>query len=99
MQRGEAESGKEERSIKVPRTFWSKAYLKEEDVGVYRLYRDILIEGKDPRSGEAVREKFGKPIPVGKYLREAKQGEEQFVKIKTFHPIENRPLELVETDL
>lgn len=88
----------EEKKVKVPRTFWSKAYLKEEDKGTYQLYRDILVEGKDSRTGQPVREKLGKPIPVGAPLREARKGEEARVLVRTFHPTEMRPLELVEVD-
>lgn len=89
------EAGKE---AKIPRTWWSKAYLKEEDLGIYRLYRDILVEGRDSKSGQTFKEKFGKPIPVGAPLREAKKGEELSVKVRTFHPTENRLMELVEMD-
>lgn len=91
-------SKEERKEVKVPRTWWSKAYLKEEDLGIYRLYRDVLVEGKDSSSGQPVREKIGKPIPIGAPLREAKKGEEMNVKIRTFHPTENRPMELVEID-
>jgi hypothetical protein len=82
---------------KVPRTFWSKAYLKEEDPGTFQLYRDVLVEGKDS-SGAAVREKIGKPIPVGRPLREIQKGEEARVIVRSFHPIDQRPIELVEVD-
>ena len=88
----------EAKRIGIPRTFWSKAYLKEEDMGVYRLYRDILVEGKDSSSGEQVKEKMGKPIPVGKPLREAKKGEEALVKVRTFSMRENKQIDLVEMD-
>lgn len=88
----------EEKKVKIPRTFWSKAYLREEDPGTYQLYRDMLVEGKDPKSGQPVREKIGRPIPVGKPLREARKGEEALVRVRSYHPKSQRPLELVEVD-
>jgi len=82
---------------KVPKTFWSKAYLVEEEKNTYILYRDFLVEGKGS-DGNAVREKIGKPVPVGKPLREAIKGEEQRVVVRTFHPTESRLMELVEIE-
>lgn len=85
----------EKKKVKVPRTFWSKAYLLEEDTNTFRLYRDMLVEGKDS-SGKAAREKIGKPIPVGKPLREAEKGEEKSIVVRTFHPTTMKEINLVE---
>ena len=82
--------------VNIPRTFWSKAYLKELDLGVFGLFRDWLVEGTDPKTGEKFKEKMGKPVGPIKVLREAKQGEEKEVVLRTFHPTENRPIDLVE---
>lgn len=82
---------------KVPRTFLSKAWLKEEEPGVYQLYSNMLVEGHD-QSGQKVREKIGKPIPRGRPLREASKGEEARVVVRTFHPSEGRPMDLVEIE-
>jgi len=88
----------EKPATKIPRTFMSKAWLKEEEPGVYQLYNNLLVEGTDPKTGEKVKEKVGKPFPRGRPLREAKKGEEAKVVVRTFHPTEMRPMELVEVD-
>lgn len=83
---------------KIPRTFLSKAWLKEEETGVYQLYCNMLVEGTDPKTGEKMKEKIGKPFPRGRPLREARKGEEVRVVVRTFHPTEQRPIELVEIE-
>lgn len=87
----------EEKKI-IPKTFLSKAWLKEEEPGVYRLYSNMLVEGTDPQTGEKFKEKIGKPFPRGKFLREALKGEEARVVVRTFHPTEHREISLVEIE-
>lgn len=79
---------------KVPRTFMGKAYLQELERDLYGLFRNIEVEeiGKD---GKPVREKLKAIGPI-RLLREARKGEETQVVLRTFHPTENRPLDLVE---
>ena len=85
----------EKPTAKIPRTFWSKAYLREVEKGSYQLYRDMLVEGKGS-DGQPVREKIGRPIPVGKVLREKQKGEEASVIVRSYDERTGRLLELVE---
>lgn len=82
----------------IPRTFLSKAWLKEEEPGVYQLYNNLLVEGTDPKTGEKVKEKIGKAFPRGRPLREAQKGEESRVVVRTIHPSDMRELSLVEIE-
>lgn len=88
----------EKKKVKIPPTFWSKAYLVEEDPGTFILYRDMLVEGVDRKTQEKVREKVGRPIPVGKPLRRAAEGEEMRVVVRTVHPKSGEPIDLVEIE-
>lgn len=54
---------------KLPRTFATKALLKEIEKGVFELYRDVVIEEN------GVREKHGESIHIS-FLREATKDEE-----------------------
>lgn len=84
------------KNVKIPRTWWSAAYLKEEEPGTFILYRDMLVE--EIVDGKPMREKVGAPVQVGKPLREAMKGEESRVVVRSFHPTEQRPMDLVEVD-
>lgn len=80
----------------VKRTFLSKAYLRELEPGTFGLFRNLEVEEVDPKTGQPVREKVGRPIgPIG-LLREAAKGEEAQVVLRTYHPTQNRPIELVK---
>jgi len=81
------------------RTFLSAGYIKEIGKGVYSVFRWVEIEekGKLDSNGKQIREKF-KEIECGKPLREARKGEEAKVVLRSFHPTEHRPMELMEIE-
>lgn len=81
-----------------PATFATAAYLREEEPGVFRLYRDLVVEEKDPRTGKMNREKTGQSVCVSPIpLREKRNDDpEDTIVVRTFHPLDKRPLYLVE---
>lgn len=80
----------------MPRTFLSKAYLTEIEKGTYGLYRDLLVEVIDTKTGQTVREKHGPPIGPISMLREMRPGEEEAVVLRSYDAKKDRLLELVE---
>lgn len=89
---------KQAKKVVMARTFASAAYLREVDKGTYMLYRDIMVECRNPKTGELYNEKTGKNICVSPFpLREmSKDDDERAVVLNSFHPTEARPLKLVE---
>lgn len=80
------------------RTFLSKAYLKEVERGTFGLFRDLVFEEADKKTGSLIREKSGKPIGPIRLLREARKGEENRVVMRTMHPKTGKAISLVEDD-
>lgn len=80
----------------MPRTFLSKAYLVQIENGTYGLFRDLLVEVIDPKSGQTVREKHGPPIGPISLLREMRPGEEAAVVLRSYDAKKDHLLELVE---
>ena len=61
----------------VPKTFMSPAYIEEREPNVYAMFRDILVETKDPDGvGGFMREKMGKRIGPMLIFRTCKKGEQ-----------------------
>ena len=79
------------------RTFLGKAYLQILERNLYGIFRDVLVEEDDPKTGKPVREKLKSLGPL-KLLREAEKGEEQRVVLRSHHPVENREISLVELE-
>jgi len=80
------------------RSFLTPGYIKEIEPGLYGVFRNVEVEEKDARTGRPVREKLQEFGPLGKPLREARKGEEERVVLRSHHPTENRPLDLVEAE-
>lgn len=81
---------------KIPRTFMGKAYVTVLEKDLYGLYRDVIVEEDDPKTGTPIREKAGSIGPI-KLLREARKGEEQQVVLRTSHPTDvGQIIDLVE---
>ncbi len=88
----------EEKKEPKMRSFLSPGYVKEIEPGVYGIFREVQTEQKD-NNGNLVREPLGEPLgPLGKPLREARKGEEHLVVLRSFHPKEKRPIDLVEAE-
>ena len=80
------------------RTFLSAGFIKEIERGVYGIFRNVETEEVNTSTGHPVREKLKELGPLGKVLREARKGEEEKVVLRSHHPNENRPLDLVEDE-
>lgn len=77
------------KTVSGKKIFLSKAYLVEDEPGVFVLFRNILEEGFDKAKGKPVREKMGPPFPLGVF-RECREGEQP--DLRTVHPTTMREL-------
>lgn len=83
----------EEKKAPKMRSFLAPGYVKEIERGLYGIFREVQTEE------QGIRKTLGEPLgPLGKPLREAEKGEEHLVVLRSWHPKENRPLELVEAE-
>ena len=78
------------------RVFAGRAFLQILEKGLYGVFREVIVEEKDPRTGQMVREKLGRSIGPLRLLREMRAGEEQEVKMRTIHPDTQKEIQLVE---
>lgn len=94
---GAVSEKKDTKNVTMPRTFASPAYLREIEPRTYMLYRDIVVEVKDEK-GEKMREKHGdlcmSPFPLREF--DPSTDDECQVVLESYHPVENRPMRLVE---
>lgn len=82
-----------------PKVWLTAAYVKMLEANLYGLFRDAVVEEKDPRTGKVTREKTGKPIGPIRLLREAKlPDEDKRVVLKTVHPNTGKEIALVEVE-
>ena len=77
------------------RIFMSGGYLKILDIDTYGLFRDLIIQ-VTKEDGSIEREKAGQPVgPLGVFREKRPEDPPQNVALRTHHPTEDRPLELV----
>jgi hypothetical protein len=80
-------------SPKMPRTFASRAYLREVDPGTFLLFRSIEVETTDG-GREKQAEIQVSPRPLRRF--DPKTDDERQVVLKTVHPSTAEVLHLVE---
>lgn len=81
----------EEEKPKVPKTYLTKAYVKQLEKGLYGLFRNLEFE-----DDKGVREKVKEIGPI-RLLREAKMpDEDKQVVLKTYDPIRQIEIGLVD---
>ena len=84
----------ETNKAKVPegfKAYLSKAYLVEVEPKTFGLFRDMVIEQKDARTGKVEKEKLRTVGPIGLF-REC-EGDER-PDLESFHPVDQRPMRL-----
>jgi hypothetical protein len=86
----------EQEKEESPRVFAGPGFVMQLEPGLYGIFRSVMTEERDPKTGKMVREKMGRNIgPLG-LLREAKEGEDNLVVIRTIHPETQNEIKLVE---
>ncbi len=86
------------KTVALPRTFATRAYLQEVEPRTFMLFRNVEAEVIDEKTGKMTREKVSQicmsPFPLREY--DPKTDDERQIVLNTFHPVEQRPMKLVE---
>jgi hypothetical protein len=77
------------------KSYATPAYLKEVEKGTYQLFRSIVVEEKDPKTGKMRREKVREMLTRPEAYREATFDEKEKIVLRTAHPDTGKMIELV----